>query len=997
MKIGVKIALSFVGAFIFVLVIGYFGITSLSDINNNTKKIVNYYYPKTVWANVIIYELNVNANSLRSALIHRNSDKLQEDIERAKSVSARISQAIDSLQDLKSTEKGALLIEKLNTVRQKYRNSREKLFEIFQNKLFDEAAVFIDGDLGKSEKEYFDVCYQLIDYASEELNNFGKISEQKYQSTFRLFIIILVAAAVVGLIVGWYLIRSITKPLNQAVTAIDNIARGNVDVNLETKSKDETGIMLNALSTMVGNLKSLVKEMNTMTDFALNGKLDARGKANQFEGEYRKIVEGFNSTLDAVIGPLNVAAEYIDRISKGDIPPRIVDEYRGDFNEIKNNLNVLIDATQNIANVLVQVSKGNFDLSIKERSSSDILIQSVNTTINSVRQLAMDVKYLAENAMIGNLNVEVDENKYEGEYKNIITGVNNTLMSVVNIINSMSASLMIGDKDGIINFVNKSNLELFNKHLNNIKSHLPDFSIDKLIGSSIDKYHKNPSHQKSMLSNLDSAANTFFGMGEAKFKVSVSPINNRKGERLAYVVEWVDQTDEINFNEGLNNLIESITDGHLKSRMNSEKVAGIYQQTATGINRMLDNLLEPINDVTDALKQMAEGNLSLKVEGNYKGDHAILVNALNTTIEQMPFKETVEVLQGVANGDLTHKIEGNYKGDALKLKEALNSTIDSLNEILTQVAVTVDEVTRGAMQVSDASTALSQGATEQAASLEEITSSMAEIGSQTKTNAENANHANLLTFEAKEAAEKGNREMLQLNSAMEEITESSRNISKIIKVIDEIAFQTNLLALNAAVEAARAGRHGKGFAVVAEEVRNLAARSATAAKETSELIENSIKAVENGSMIAVRTGEALEEIKNSSVKVADIVGEIATSSNEQALAISQINEGLSQIDKVTQTNTASAEESASAAEELSGQAAQLKAMIARFKLNNENAQYSNFETSHYVSGRRSRSLPHHQTEQTDYNSIDLGTEEDYTSNINPSDIIKLDEDDFGRY
>ncbi|MCX8055877.1 MAG: methyl-accepting chemotaxis protein, partial [Ignavibacteria bacterium] len=720
---------------------------------------------------------------------------------------------------------------------------------------------------------------------------------------------------------------------------------------------------------------------------------------NKHQGAFRALIQGVNETTDNIVRPLNVAAEYIDRISKGDIPPIITDEYKGDFNEIKNNLNVLIDATQNIADVLVQVSKGNLDISIKERSSSDILIQSVNTTINSVRQLTMDVKYLAENAMLGNLNVEVDENKYEGEYKNIISGVNNTLLSVVNIINSMNASVMIGDKNGIINFVNNSGFDLFKKHINNIKSHLPDFSMDKLIGSQIDKYHKNPTHQKAMLSKMESPISSFIGMGDAKFKLNVSPINNRKGERLAYVVEWLDQTDEINFNEGLNSLIDDVTEGHLKSRMNSEKVAGIYQQTASGINKMLDNLLEPINDVTDALKQMAEGNLSLKVEGKYKGDHAILVNALNTTIEQMPFKETIQVLQGVANGDLTHKIEGNYKGDALKLKEALNSTIDSLNEILTQVAVTVDEVTRGAMQVSDASTALSQGATEQAASLEEITSSMAEIGSQTKTNAENANHANLLTFEAKEAAEKGNREMLQLNSAMEEITESSRNISKIIKVIDEIAFQTNLLALNAAVEAARAGRHGKGFAVVAEEVRNLAARSATAAKETSELIENSIKAVENGSMIAVRTGEALEEIKNSSVKVADIVGEIATSSNEQALAISQINEGLSQIDKVTQTNTASAEESASAAEELSGQAAQLKAMIAKFKLNNENVQFSNFETSHYVSGRRSRSLPHHQSEQTEYSSssINLGSDEDYTSNIDPSDIIKLDEDDFGRY
>ncbi len=257
--------------------------------------------------------------------------------------------------------------------------------------------------------------------------------------------------------------------------------------------------------------------------------------------------------------------------------------------------------------------------------------------------------------------------------------------------------------------------------------------------------------------------------------------------------------------------------------------------------------------------------------------------------------------------------------------------IRSINTALGRMATTLGEgsnqVAAASGQVSSSSQSLAQGASEQAASLEETTSAIEEMSSMTKKNAETAQQAATLAAETKSTADKGNQAMQKMGVAIAEIQKSAAETAKIIKVIDEIAFQTNLLALNAAVEAARAGESGKGFAVVAEEVRNLAMRSAEAAKNTSAMIEESVQNSRNGVAISTEVATTLEAITGAATKVSALIGEIAAASREQAQGISQINNAVSQMDKVTQANAASAEESASAAEELSGQAVQLTSIV----------------------------------------------------------------------
>lgn len=361
--------------------------------------------------------------------------------------------------------------------------------------------------------------------------------------------------------------------------------------------------------------------------------------------------------------------------------------------------------------------------------------------------------------------------------------------------------------------------------------------------------------------------------------------------------------------------------------MISFAIAGMALAVILGIfiSRIISS---PIKKLTEVAEKLSLGDVDVKVESTTKDEIGDLSKSFSKMIENV--REQALAVEKVASGDLT--IEINAKSEKDILGKKLVEMIETNNEILNNINSVAEQVAQGSKQLSSSGQVLSQGSTEQASSIEQITSSMAQVANQTNQNATNATQADKLAVEAKENAVQGNSQMKGMVQAMTEINESSANISNIIKVIDEIAFQTNILALNAAVEAARAGQHGKGFAVVAEEVRNLAARSANAAKETTSMIENSINKVKAGTKIVNDTAQALDKIVDGITKAAVLVGDIAVASNDQANGIAQVNQAIEQVGQVVQTNSATAEESASASEELSSQADILKNSVNKFKL-----------------------------------------------------------------
>ena len=342
-------------------------------------------------------------------------------------------------------------------------------------------------------------------------------------------------------------------------------------------------------------------------------------------------------------------------------------------------------------------------------------------------------------------------------------------------------------------------------------------------------------------------------------------------------------------------------------------VLGAILSVILGI-RIGRSISKPVAQVENAVLQLSEGNLQVRVEedSNRKDELGILTRAYNSSVATLgEYIHTIEdTMNSVSRGDfVVEPIEG-FKGEFAKIEEAINSFLIAINETFAQINLAAEQVSTGSDQGASGAQALSQGATQQASAVEQLDATINEISKHIQENAQNAEFASQEATDLGDGIINNNQQMQEMIAAMDEISRCSDEISRIIKTIQDIAFQTNILALNAAVEAARAGAAGKGFAVVADEVRNLASKSSEAAKDTTVLIENSVKAVKNGIKIAGDTAQSLAEIVSRAQVVTDAINKISDASQEQANSVIQVTEGINQISSVVQTNSATAEETA---------------------------------------------------------------------------------------
>ena len=761
-------------------------------------------------------------------------------------------------------------------------------------------------------------------------------------------LVLLVAGALLAVGFGFIISRIVLRQLGADPKEVGEVANlvavGNLDRDIPLASGDTTSVMA-AMKKMVDTIRALVADAGMLSNAAIAGKLATRADASKHQGDFQKIVSGFNETLDVVIGPLNVAAEYVDRISKGDIPPKITDNYNGDFNEIKLNLNNCID---------------------------------------NINALIGDANMLSNAAVEGKLSTRADADKHQGDFRKIVDGVNATIGRLVGLIDAMPAPAMIINKEFEVMYMNELGAKVGGKiptqvvgtkcydHFKTSDCKTQQCACSRAMSDGREASSETDAHPAVGV-DLDIAYSSTplkdsSGKIIGAFEVVSDQTAIRQAGRVAKKIADYQNNETQKLVEGLaklsrgdtnftiateiadgdtcstkqtfdiiaqavnscvaavnvlvadaHMLCRSAVEGKLATRADASKHQGDFGKIVAGFNDTLDAVIGPLNVAADYVDKISKGIMPPIIADNYNGDFNSIKNNLNVLIEAT--NRITAAAKEVASGNLL--VDLNERSAEDELMRALAVMVKKLVEVVSEVKTASDNVTSGSSQLSAGSEQLSQGASEQAASAEEASSSMEQMTSNIKQNADNAHQTEKIAVKSAENAKEGGAAVVRTVQAMKDIAGK-------INIIEEIARQTNLLALNAAIEAARAGEHGKGFAVVASEVRKLAERSQKAAGEISELSASSVE-------VAEKAGELLGKMVPDIQKTAELVQEISAASREQDTGAEQINKAIQQLDTVIQQNASAAEEMAATAEELSSQATQLQDTIAFFRLDEHGA------------------------------------------------------------
>ena len=1011
LKIGTKLLASFILVAAIAGLIGWVGLSGVSKFSANSASmyadqlipIRDLGYANTAF---LIAETDV-----RSMLLTKQPSERQKLADSVLVETKQVDGYIASYEKTMLSKDQQETLPKFKSAWEQYQTVRGKGMSSALSGRDAEALRIFDGEAVQSMTECRHALQSLIDINVRVAEGSEKANEAAAASTRNMVLIFMTVGVLLAIGLGLLLARVIGNPVRAMQAAAEKLALGDVNVSIDLDSQDELGALGRALRGLaevikdraslaqkiaagdlavqvqvkseqdllgksfiqvVESLRKLIAEAETLTKAAVEGKLASRGNVEQFQGGYRQIVTCVNQTLDAVIGPLNVSAEYMDRISKGDIPPKITDSYNGDFNKIKNNLNACIDGLGGLveANAVLQgMAVNDYSSAVKgqyagifadvasavnttqgrlkhlisvvmriahgdlgglpelkllgRRSDHDELVPSMVLLMETLAALAADTVLLAKAAVEGKLATRADATKHEGDFRKVVEGVNQTLDAVIGPLNVAAEYVdRISKGDIPPKITDKYNGD-FNEFKNNLNVCIDAISRVVADGVGLTK----AAVEGKLATRADAAKH------EGDFRKVIEGFNLTLDAvigPLNVAAEYVDRiskgdippkiTDTYNgdFNELKNNLnncvsnvsalvadanllVKAAVEGKLATRADAMKHEGDFRKIVEGVNQTLDAVLEPINEAAQVIEKISRKDLTARVAGQYKGEHANIKDNINRMAE-----------------DLQRSMQQIGHNAA-----SLAASSEQLTAISQQLAGNAEETATQANVVSAASEQVSKNVSVVASGSEQMQASIREIS-------KSANEAARVAKNAVNVAEATNHTITKLG-------DSSIEIGQVIKVITSIAQQTNLLALNATIEAARAGEAGKGFAVVANEVKELAKETAKATEEIGQKIE-AIQGDTKGAVLAIgEISSVINQINDISNTIASAVEEQTVTTNEIGRNVTEAAKGTNEIAQnnsgvadAARSTTAGTIDTEKAAKALSQMAAQLQTLVSEF-------------------------------------------------------------------
>ena len=487
---------------------------------------------------------------------------------------------------------------------------------------------------------------------------------------------------------------AVIEPLNVAAECIANFNKGELPEEVTKEYQGDYKAIKDNINANAAMLKGVIGEVQHLIEAGVNGQLQVRADSAQYPGGWGVIVQGFNNVLDAVVSPLSVAADYVDRISKGDTPAKITDTYNGDFNTIKHNLNACIDAINQQAAAAQGIADGDLSVAINVRCETDVVAKSLLQITQSLQMLVADADMLTEAAVEGNLETRADASKHQGEYRKVMEGMNHTLDAVigplhvaadyVDKISKGSIPPKITDTyNGDFNEI-KNNLNKCIDSLSGLIAEMKKMTVEHNLGD-IDKVIPTDKFEGAYRTMAQEVNEMVAGHISVKRKAMACVAEFGKGNfdaplekfpgKKAFINETIEQV-RANLKAIIadtEDLVKAAIAGDLKTRADANKHQGEYRKIIEGVNATLDAVIVPLNVAANYVDRIGKGDIPAKITDTYNGDFNTIAMNLNACIDGLGgLVEVNQVLQRMTVNDYTVKVEGTYQGIFAEVARATN-------------------------------------------------------------------------------------------------------------------------------------------------------------------------------------------------------------------------------------------------------------------------------------------------------------------------------------